>query len=121
MALLPKPSGIDEYLQGYDPVSARKAAGLFARLARYHRLEVRGLDHIPPGAALLVGNHNGGFSPVDGLFLVPYYERHGFDDPVHVLAHDILFRPPGMGRWLARFGIIPASPGNGGVVLERGH
>ena len=117
----PSPSLVDEYLRAYDPGSVATAVGLFARLARYHRLEVRGLENIPTGSALLVGNHNGGFSPVDGLFLVPYYERHGFEAPVHVLAHDILFRPPGMGRWLARFGIIPASQGNGGVVLERGH
>lgn len=29
----------------------------------YHRSEVRGLQHVPPGRCLLVGNHSGGLTP----------------------------------------------------------
>ena len=61
----------------------------FDKLARYHRLEVRGLDNIPlDGPALLVGNHNGGLNPVDGLWLVHYYRSCGYDRPIYILAHD---------------------------------
>jgi acyl-CoA synthetase (AMP-forming)/AMP-acid ligase II len=36
-------------------------------LKRYFRSEVRGLDNMPPGGALLVSNHSGGMLPMDVL------------------------------------------------------
>jgi len=121
MAHAPNPSSVEDYLKAFDPEAARRAVQFFASWGRYHRLTVRGLDAMPKGSALLVGNHNGGFSPVDGLFLAPYYERQGYDSPVHVLAHDVLFKQPRMARYLARYGIIPASHDHGTEVLRRGH
>lgn len=93
----------------------------FDVLARYHRLEVRGLERIPEGPALLVGNHNGGLNPVDGLFLVEYYRRYGYDDPVYALAHDVLFRFPRMKRTLESVGIVPARKETARELLEAGH
>lgn len=109
------------YLDDFDTKSVGAAVRMFRSLARYHRLDVRGLHHIPDGPALLVGNHNGGLSPVDGLFLVPFYEQRGFDTRVYVLAHDVLFRLPPLARFLARHGVVPASHDHGDEVLRRGH
>ena len=94
----------------------------FDKLARYHRLEVRGLDRIPvDGPALLVGNHNGGLNPVDGLFLIDYYRTCGYDRPVYILAHDILFRVKKMAAVLESVGIIRARKGQARELLEAGH
>ncbi len=94
----------------------------FDKLARYHRLEVRGLEHIPvDGPALLVGNHNGGLNPVDGLFLIHYYRSCGYDRPIYVLAHDILFRVKKIADVLESVGIIRARKGQARELLAAGH
>jgi 1-acyl-sn-glycerol-3-phosphate acyltransferase len=93
----------------------------FSVLARYHRLEVRDIARIPRGPALLVGNHNGGLNPVDGLFLIHYYRTCGYERPVYVLAHDILFRVKRMAEVLESVGIIPAKKGQARELLESGH
>ncbi len=105
------------------PVSATalaKAIQGFDVLARYHRLDVRGLERIPEGAAVLVGNHNGGLNPVDGLFLIPYYQKFGFRDPVYILAHDLLFRVPRIAEVVRSVGIVPARRGTARDLLDDG-
>lgn len=97
------------------------AVSAFELLSRYHRCEVRGVDRIPDGPALLVGNHNGGLNPVDGLFLVHYYRQRGYDSPVYVLAHDILFRVKRIAEVLESVGIIRARRGQARELLEAGH
>ena len=94
----------------------------FDKLARYHRLEVRDIERIPlDGPALLVGNHNGGLNPVDGLFLIHYYRTLGYDRPVFILAHDILFRVKKVAEVLESVGIIRARKGQARELLEAGH
>lgn len=97
------------------------AVGAFSKLANYHRLEVRGINRIPRGPALLVGNHNGGLNPVDGLFLVHYYRTCGYDRPIYTLAHDILFRFKPLGDLLESIGVVPAHKGQARELLEGGH
>lgn len=93
----------------------------FDFLAKYHRCEVRGIEKIPDGPALLVANHNGGLNPVDGLFLVEYYRRRGYDRPVYVLAHDMLFRIKKVAQVLESVGVIRARRGQARSLLESGH
>lgn len=93
----------------------------FDLLSRYHRCEVRGVDNIPDGPALIVANHNGGLNPVDGLFLVEYYRQRGYDRPVYILAHDILFRIKKVASLLESVGIIRARKGQARELLEAGH
>lgn len=93
----------------------------FDLLAKYHRCEVRGIEKIPDGPALLVANHNGGLNPVDGMFLVEYYRRRGYDRPVYVLAHDILFRVKKVAQVLESVGIIRARRGQAESLLAQGH
>ena len=106
---LPCPKALAAAVKGFDV------------LARYHRLDVRGLEHLPDGPAVLVGNHNGGLNPVDGLFLVHYYRQRGYDQPVYILAHDILFKHPRMAEVLRSVGIVPARRETAQQVLEAGH
>jgi 1-acyl-sn-glycerol-3-phosphate acyltransferase len=106
---LPCPQALAAAVKGFD------------LLARYHRLDVRGLDQLPEGPAVLVGNHNGGLNPVDGLFLVHYYRQRGYDQPVYILAHDILFKHPRMAAVLRSVGIVPARRETARQVLEAGH
>jgi 1-acyl-sn-glycerol-3-phosphate acyltransferase len=104
------------------PSALASAVTGFDKLARYHRLEVRGLDNIPvDGPALLVGNHNGGLNPVDGLWLVHYYRSRGYDRPIYTLAHDILFRVKKMADLLESVGIIRARKGQARELLAAGH
>jgi 1-acyl-sn-glycerol-3-phosphate acyltransferase len=103
------------------PKALAAAVRGFDFLARYHRLDVRGLEHVPEGPAVLVGNHNGGLNPVDGLFLVHYYRQRGYDEPVYILAHDILFKHPRVADVLRSVGIVPARRETAQRVLEAGH
>src|SRR5688572_3758443 len=97
------------------------AVGAFEKLARYHRLDVRDLERIPKGPAILVGNHNGGLNPVDGLFLVHYYRTMGYEAPIYTLAHDILFRFKPLADLLESIGVIPAHKGQASELLAAGH
>lgn len=50
-----------EYHSRFARYNRRKKAFLKWYFKLYHRLEVRGLDNIPEGPALIVPNHSGGF------------------------------------------------------------
>jgi len=83
----------------------------------YHRSEVRGLDRIPSGRCLLVGNHSGGLTTPDFvIFAVDYYEKFGYERPLYALAHDSLFHGPAA-EILPHLGIIRANPENAAAAL----
>src|SRR3954453_21100443 len=55
----------------------------------FFRGEVHGLDRIPHGPPLLVGNHSGGTMIADTfVFATAFYERFGPERRFHQLAHD---------------------------------
>ncbi|MBI2395295.1 MAG: acyltransferase family protein [Deltaproteobacteria bacterium] len=87
---------------------------------RYHRLEVDGLERVPSGRALVVGNHNGGLMSPDmfGL-MVAWWRSFGADAPAYGLMHDMPFRLPLLGDYMARLGAVPAHPANAHALLER--
>lgn len=97
-----------------------RAARVMSLQAAWHRLALRGMDEVPPGAALLVGNHNGGANPVDGLFLIEWYRRRGMSDPVYVLAHEFFFKHLRLSPLLARLGVIRADPAVAARRLREG-
>jgi 1-acyl-sn-glycerol-3-phosphate acyltransferase len=88
----------------------------------YHRGTVRGLENIPAeGPVLLVGNHSGGTLIADTfVFSAAFYEHFGTARDFHQLAHDMVFRVPGVREILARWGTVPASPENMKRALDRG-
>ena len=87
----------------------------------YFRADVRGLDKIPAaGPALLVGNHSGGTMIADTfVFGQAFYDHFGPGRPFFQLAHDLVFKLPGLRALLQKNGTVPASPENMRRALER--
>ena len=88
----------------------------------YFRGEVDGLEHIPADEpVLLVGNHSGGTLIADTfVFAHAFYEHFGPERRFHQLAHDLVFKVPGIRELLLRWGTVPASPENMRRALDLG-
>jgi len=105
-----------------DPEYIRRTLpGVHLLTETYHRAEVRGLEKIPKeGPVLLVGNHSGGTLIVDTfVFSCAFYEHFGPARDFFQLAHDMVFRVPGIRALLSRWGTVPAHPENMGEALAR--
>ncbi len=89
----------------------------------YFRAEVAGLENIPDEPTMLVGNHDGGYLPVDGICLgVAWHERFDFKRPLHVLMHDFPFRISSrLTRWLSQCGALPASRESLNLAFDQKH
>jgi len=79
-----RPEGEDEPAPGtqvgrWDPGLTRHVVDFLRPIVKvYHRSEVHGLERVPPGRCLLVGNHSGGLTTPDfAIFAVDYYQRFG--------------------------------------------
>lgn len=105
----------------WDPGAAKAVVARLRPIIKgWFRSEVRGLDLLPPGGALVVSNHSGGLYAVDvPVFAVDYYDRFGYERPVFTLSNDIMFRGPTAGL-LPRVGFIRASRENAAAALGRG-
>lgn len=102
----------------WDPGLTRHVVDLLRPVVKvYHRSTVMGLDRIPSGRCVLVGNHSGGLTTPDfAIFAVDYYGRFGYDKPLYVLGHDSLFHGPAADL-LPHLGIIRANPANAAAAL----
>jgi 1-acyl-sn-glycerol-3-phosphate acyltransferase len=86
----------------------------------YFRSEVRGLEHLPDGGALLVSNHSGGLVAMDvPVIAVAFHDYFGGERPFYILAHDLLLRG-GAKNVLGRAGFLPASRDNAIAALRAG-
>ncbi|NDK90338.1 acyltransferase family protein [Gordonia desulfuricans] len=86
----------------------------------YFRSEVRGMEKVPDGGALLVANHSGGLMAFDvPLIGVAFAEQFGTGRPLYTLAHDALFLP-GIDQIFPRFGFLRAHPRNAVAALREG-
>jgi 1-acyl-sn-glycerol-3-phosphate acyltransferase len=108
---------IDEW----DPEHIRRTLPLNRALVRaYFRSEVTGLENIPDGPSLLVGNHSGGTLIADTFaFAFEFYDHFGPDRRFHQLAHDVAARNPGFGM-LRRYGVLAASHDNARKAFAAG-
>ena len=87
---------------------------------RYFRSEVRGLENIPAGPCLVVGNHSGGvLTPDMSVLAVGFYDTYGYQRPLFALGHDMLFAGPAA-ELLKRTGVIRATPENAAEALAAG-
>ena len=106
-----------------DPDYIRRTLPTLRTMSRrYFRAEVTGMDNVPAdGPVLLVGNHSGGTMIVDTfVFAQAFYDHFGADRLFHQLAHDLVFKIPGLRALVAPFGTVPASPKNMRQALTRG-
>jgi 1-acyl-sn-glycerol-3-phosphate acyltransferase len=87
----------------------------------YFRADISGVERIPEsGPVLLVGNHSGGTMIADTfVFVHAFYEQFGPDRPFNQLAHDLVFKTPGLRTLAQRYGTVPASPANMARALEK--
>ena len=90
---------------------------------QYFRSEVRHLDRVPDGSALMVGNHDGGLLPVDAMcFAVGWYRHFPLDRPLRALMHEIPFHvTPALTRWLHGIGVVSARAAHFEALLDEGH
>src|SRR3954451_9891711 len=82
-----------------DPDYIRRTLPALRALSNvYFRGEVHGLENIPvEGPVLLVGNHSGGTIIADTfVFAQAFYDHFGAGREFHQLAHDLVFKMPGM-------------------------
>jgi 1-acyl-sn-glycerol-3-phosphate acyltransferase len=87
----------------------------------YHRAEVRGLDRIPRGPALYVGNHSGATLSIDTFIWCSEARRvHGMDSFPHGLAHDLIMDIPILNHIVCQLGGLRASPENARRAFEAG-
>ena len=118
-----RPSGSEAgvFTGQWDPSVIRRLMAFGAPVFKtYFRAEVRDIDRIPPGGALVVSNHSGGPTTVDVPTLwLKFFERFGWDRPIYTLGHDILFKGP-TAAVMRRLGMIRASRENAAAALRSG-
>src|SRR5947209_17313898 len=107
-------------VDAWDPDYIRRLLPLWrAALGTYFRPEVRGMENIPEGPALLVGNHSGGTLIADTfVFATAFYSHFGPERRFHQLAHDVAARLPATG--LRRWGTVAASHDNARRAFAKG-
>lgn len=88
----------------------------------WHRAEVSGVENVPEGPALYVGNHNGGILSMDSfLFLNAVYQEHGIEAIPYGLAHDFVIDAPVMGGLLKRMGAVRAGHDTAAQLFALGY
>jgi hypothetical protein len=107
---------------GLDPAFRALTIPIFRFLfEQYWRIDVTGLEHVPPsGAALVVANHSGAV-PADAFMLAAALElRHPARRPLRVLFDKFVDALPLIGDLYRRLGAVTASLPNAERLLRRG-
>jgi len=86
----------------------------------WFRSEVHGIENVPDGGALLVGNHSGGLFTMDiPVLAVEFFDHFGIERPLYVLTHDLMLLGP-MGTLMRRAGFVRATRQNAAAILRAG-
>lgn len=89
---------------------------------RYFRGEVTGVERVPDGPALLVGNHNAGITSIEPFLLgLRWYRHTGGRDLLRFLGHDMMALLPLLGNFMIKLGMIRASHAAAERALRAGH
>lgn len=104
-----------------EELIARLAGWVEKVLFPYHRFAIEGLENIPQGPALLVGNHSGGMLSIDSfLFGAAVVRQLGFDKLPWGLAHDAVVTAPGLRHAMRTLGGVRASHANAAAAFAAG-
>lgn len=108
-------------LTGRDPsYVAAVLPALKLAMRTYFRSDVQGMEQVPDGGALLVGNHSGGLMPMDvPIIAVAFADAFGAERPLYCLAHDMLFTGVA-GPVMRRFGFVNADRETAHEILTSG-
>ena len=121
---------IDAATEEIDPGGERdpEAVAAFMRVVgplmrNYFRCEVRGMEHVPAGGALVVGNHSGGILTMDlPVFLTGFVDQFGCERPFYLLSHEqLLIGPTGRAAPLVGPGGSESGERRGAAAHRRGH
>ena len=108
----------------YDPAYAEKHGPWIKRLVnRYFRTRIEGMEHVPEGPFVSVGNHNGSVMMPDLLVWLGAYHDLGRRTPLLAVSHDLIFTlpPKRLSAALAKLGAIRATRDNAMEALARGN
>lgn len=117
VALRDRSEEVDEF--GYAPDHDARWRPLIDFLYdRWWRIDVTGVEHLPPaGPVALVANHSGAV-PYDGLMLAAALRRESARQ-LRWLAEDFIFHLPFAGTFLTRLGAVRACQENAERLLRR--
>ena len=110
-------------LEACDPEFQRRHAGWITRTLRtWFRADIQGMENLPQGPFVGVGNHSGGALIPDTLLWVGTYHTSGRQPPMVTLAHDGMFDayPRGLASALAKLGAVRARQEIAAEALRRG-
>jgi 1-acyl-sn-glycerol-3-phosphate acyltransferase len=115
-------SQLEQPARQFDPGFMKSLLGYMKIWNRYFDSEVRGMDRVPEGAVLLVGNHSGGvLTPDTAAVYEAWYAARGMDDPLLGLAFDAVFGIPRARDLMRKIGQMPASMKNAEAAINDGH
>src|SRR4051794_4784932 len=119
--LASRPAGAGPFARRDPEYIARTLPALRVMADVWFRADVSGLENIPArGRVLLVGNHSGGTLIADTfIFSQAFYDHFGPEREFFQLAHDLVFKVPGIRAMLTPYGTVPASPENMRRALAR--
>jgi 1-acyl-sn-glycerol-3-phosphate acyltransferase len=104
----------DALIQRLAPWAERLIGG-------YHRAQVRGVERVPPGPALFVGNHSAGMWTPDSYTLcVALLRAHGMSAVPYGLAHEKVVSVGWVNRLIVPLGAVRASHQNAMRLFDRG-
>lgn len=110
-------------LDNRDPEAIERLCRLYHEpLRRYFRFECGGIERVPPGPALYVGNHSGAMLIPDSflLFSTMFFER-GMADLPYGLGHEVAISIPGLMQIVVPLGAVRASHENAHRLFSAGH
>lgn len=115
--------GLDaDSIENFDYRLVRLALPAVQAIARrYFRAEVQGLERVPEGPAMIVGNHNAGITFLEPFMMgAVWYRIRGESDPLFFLAHDAMVSLPLLRNVLLKFGCVRASMENSKKIFAAG-
>lgn len=122
LRVVPKPAvDPDPIGAGRDPEFLRRNQRLLDTYVSYFNPDVRGLDALPDGPFLVVGNHSGGATPPDmPVLMTAWWRERGFDEAVYGLFHSAFLNLPGVGPVMRKAGALHANPQDTEAALRAG-
>jgi 1-acyl-sn-glycerol-3-phosphate acyltransferase len=84
----------------------------------YFRVQTHGIENVPKGRALLIGNHSGQIAWDALMVLVAMVREADPPRPVRAMAEKFLIRQPWLGTLCVRLGQVTGIPENGRRLLE---